>query len=232
MKRIAVTDTGKPSYEKYVEWLKRIVPIETVKISFSLKNGDELNTCDGVLLTGGQDVHPKFYGKPEVIELLDEKDIDEYRDEFELETFARARNNGLPVLAICRGLQVANVAMGGTLFPDLIQAGFSNHRLDANDEERHSIRLSPESMLNRVTKKEEGRINSRHHQAVDILGTGLSVSGRSDDGVVEAIELTHQNSSPFFLAVQWHPERMNDFENPFSKNILERFILATSQFHQ
>jgi putative glutamine amidotransferase len=229
--KIGVTDTGKPSYKKYVEWLQRLQPLETIKLSYQLNNADAIDKCDGVLLTGGQDVHPKFYGKPEFLSEVDAADLDTHRDEFELQIIVRSQQLPLPMLAICRGLQAVNVALGGTLIPDIVHAGYPSHRLDGSDTARHRVNVTFDSLLKTIVSVSQGEINSRHHQAADKLGKGLKIAAISDDGIIEALELKDRERKPFFLCVQWHPERMNDFENPFSKNILQEFLKAI-QLHQ
>jgi len=217
--KIGVTDTGKPSFEKYVEWLQKLQPLETIKLSYLLNNAEAVDICDGIVLTGGQDVHPKFYGKPEFLKEVDANDLDTQRDEFELQIILRVQQLQLPLLAICRGLQAVNVAMGGTLIPDIVHAGYPSHRLDSSTNAVHRVAVTFDSLLKTIVNVSGGEINSRHHQAVDKLGKRLKIAAISDDGIIEALELKDRERQPFFLCVQWHPERMNDFENPFSKNI-------------
>ncbi len=229
--KIGITDTRKPSFEKYVEWLKNVHSIETVKLSYELNNAAELESCNGVLITGGEDVHPKFYDRPEYLAVLDKNDIDEKRDEFEMGIIRRANEKKLPLLAICRGLQIMNVTFGGTLIPDLPKAGYNNHRLDSNEHQRHILEIVEGSFLENIVGVESGEINSRHHQAIDTVAHDFSISAISDDGVAEAIEWKDPQGKAFFLGVQWHPERMNDFGGPFSQNIANRFLEASKHSH-
>lgn len=163
-----------------------------------------LDRIDGLILAGGVDVDPTTYGAvahPETRGTVIE------RDEFELALARRAMERDLPLLGICRGMQVLNVAQGGTLvqhIPDHV--GHVGHRrnigtFDGND---HPVALEAGSLAARAAGETEHRSYSHHHQAVDRLGDGLVVTGRAtDDGIVEAVEAPQHR---FVLGVQWHPE--------------------------
>lgn len=223
--RIAITDNHrpKPYFEKYGQWIKRVEPeAEMIKLSRLLKNGSLVKEVDALVLTGGGDVHPRFYGKPEFVGLAQE--VNEWRDEFELQVIEDALDAGLPILAICRGMQIMNVALGGTLIPDLPSGGFEYHVSEDLEDHRHQITRVPHSLLEVVTGNGQHEVNSIHHQAVNDLGRGLMASAFSPDGVCEAVEWALKDRMSFLLCVQWHPERMADFENPFSKNIAEYFL--------
>jgi GMP synthase (glutamine-hydrolysing) len=129
----------------------------------------------------------------------------------------------VPILGICRGLQLTNVNFGGSLVPDLEEAGYRLHRCETLDC-RHDIVVERNSGLFTATGRTEGNVNSSHHQGVDRPAAGLRIVARSDDGIVEAMEWNSSSSLPFFQLVQYHPERMQDFENPLSKKLLERFL--------
>ncbi|MCI0706605.1 MAG: gamma-glutamyl-gamma-aminobutyrate hydrolase family protein [Ignavibacteriae bacterium] len=223
--RIGITDNHrpKPYFENYINWLHRIDPaVETVKLSYTLNNIVELRDVDALLLTGGGDIHPKYFGKPELIEQMEE--VNELRDEFELNIINRALEADLPILGICRGMQIMNVALGGTLIPDLPSAGFEFHAVEDLQEHRHALQRVPHSLFEIITGNGSHDVNSIHHQAVNDLGRGLMASAFSPDGVCEAIEWALKDRMPFLLCVQWHPERMADADNPFSKNIAEYFL--------
>lgn len=155
----------------------------------------------GVVLSGGGDVDPGRYGATASTERL--YGVDPARDAFELAVLKAAREAGCPVLAICRGAQVANVAFGGTLLQDVEEAGFAAHSdPDHEYEVSHEVVVEPGSLLERLVGHESYGVNSLHHQAVATLGAGLEVLARSPDGLVEAF------AAPGLLALQWHPERM------------------------
>ena len=164
-----------------------------------------LPRLDGLLLSGGEDLAPEWYGG-EQSPLIES--IDRDRDRAELALVRAALRTGKPVLAICRGIQVLNVALGGTLFAD-INAQIPDalpHRPGKGqplDASAHPVRLAPRSRLAAVLGAERITVNSFHHQAVREPGEGLVVTGRAPDGVIEGLE--HQEHS-FCIGVQWHPE--------------------------
>ncbi len=163
-----------------------------------------LESFDGLVLSGGSDISPERYGQ-EPHETLRSPSAE--RDEFELGLAQRAIASGVPVLAICRGLQVLNVALGGTLIQDLPSR--IGEAIVHDDLERprhqlaHEVSLDPGTRLLRLLGRSRLAVNSFHHQSVDRLGDGLTVTARADDGVVEAVEM---RGPDFVLGVQWHPE--------------------------
>ncbi|MBI4417820.1 MAG: gamma-glutamyl-gamma-aminobutyrate hydrolase family protein [Ignavibacteriales bacterium] len=222
---LAITDNlrPKPVFENYLKWIRRVdAPVEFVKLSYHLKNADRLKDADGLILTGGGDVHPALYGKEDQIELTEE--VNEMRDAFEFEILEQALELDLPILGICRGMQIMTVFLGGTLIVDLPTAGFRNHVERDGIDHRHSLEVVPGSLFEAIAGTGAKRVNSTHHQAVENLGKGLMVSARSDDGVIEAAEWVMKDRMPFLLLVQWHPERMADFDNPCSGFVAEHFL--------
>ena len=165
-----------------------------------------LDGCDGLLLTGGEDVDPSWYSaepSPHLSPPSQERDL------FELALFAVARQRGLPILGICRGIQLINVALGGTLFQDLPseRPGPVDHSPPgARDTRTHVIRLEPGSRAATALGTLRPTVNSVHHQAIKDLATGLVATGWSEDGLIEAAE--SGPGAPWILAVQWHPEEM------------------------
>jgi putative glutamine amidotransferase len=219
---VGITDCSK--WENYARWIENAGPgFKVVKLSWKNHNLKDVELCDGIILSGGEDVHPKFYGKPEYLEKLDPKDIIEKRDEFELEVIDAAMKNKLPVLGICRGLQIANVYFKGTLIPDIPSIGKSGHAKEEGYDQTHLVLSEYDSVLRRIAS-DKGTVNSAHHQSAGKIGSGLKVSATSEDGIVEGLEWKSPEGKPFLLLVQWHPERMKEQESPFSKNIREEFL--------
>ena len=171
-----------------------------------------LERLDAVCLSGGPDLHPSAYGA----EAHDELGPTEPElDLFELALARRAVRRGLPVLAICRGAQVLNVALGGTLhqhLPDL--AGELEHRQEAPGRQAtHGVTLAPDSRLAKLMGRTEIGVNSFHHQAPATLGPGLQAVGKARDGTVEALEST---ATRFVFGVQWHAECLVEMPEHFA----------------
>lgn len=152
------------------------------------------------------------------------EEVNEMRDSFEFGVIEEALEQELPILGICRGMQIVNVYLGGTLIVDLPTAGFESHVERETFDRRHDLIVEPNSLLGVITGNGPLKVNSIHHQAVDQLGKGLMVSSKSDDGVVESLEWVLKDRMPFLLLIQWHPERMEDFDNPCSGFIAEYFL--------
>jgi putative glutamine amidotransferase len=220
---IGVTDCGK--FANYEKWLTTEPWVNIVRLGYKQHNFHELRKCNGILLTGGQDVHPRFYNKPEYVDYC--RDPDERRDEFELGVLEYAQQHELPVLGICRGLQITNVFCGGTLVPDIESSGSADHtKYDESNDRYHKVRVKENSLLASIVHGKEGMINSAHHQSADNIGHGLTGNASSDDGIVEGLERLQPTGKPFLLLVQWHPERMNDLQSNFSRNVKTNFLEA------
>lgn len=170
-----------------------------------------LDGLDGVIITGGRDVVPAHYGQephPATDEGIEDN---RRRDRFEFALVRGAMRRGMPVLGICRGAQVLNVALGGTLhqhLPDVI--GHNRHQQGNAVFTTSTVRTVPGTRLAELIG-ESSDAQCYHHQAIDRLGNGLAVSARDDDGVIEAVELDQaRHPNDFVLAVQWHPEERLD----------------------
>jgi putative glutamine amidotransferase len=164
-----------------------------------------LDRMSALLLSGGPDLHPECYGGEGHAEL---GPTEPELDRFEVALAGRAMERGIPMLGICRGAQVINVARGGTLhphIPELSQAHIEHRHAEAGETARHRVRLEPDSDLCALFGRRGLEVNSFHHQAVDRLGSGLEVAARSADGIVEAIE---DPKAAFCLGVQWHAETL------------------------
>lgn len=172
----------------------------------------------GVLLTGGDDVEPRLYGHglPEpvrrTVAVTPDGGARDLRELLLIDEVFRQRK---PLLAICRGHQVLNVALGGTLVADLgtqVPGALNHRRTDRRSETVHEVQLTPGSKLARITGKLDLGVNSTHHQAVARVAPALRVTARSPDGVIEGLELEPRADGgvPFLLSVQFHPERLVD----------------------
>jgi putative glutamine amidotransferase len=202
-----------------------------------LEHGEDpaqaLREVDGLLLTGGSDIAPQRYGEephPSVI------DVDLQRDAFELSIVGEARRRDLPIFAICRGIQVLNVAADGTLVQDIPSqvTGGLEHMLKSPPHQpyelAHEVWFEKESLLGRLMRErltdatDTCEVNSRHHQAVKQVAAGFKVSATAPDGVVEAIE---DPAARFCLGVQWHPE--NFWRTGEFRPLFEGFLEAASK---
>ena len=223
---IGVIDCSK--FELYRDWMLSYDDrVEVIQLGHRLNNFEEIIHCNGILLTGGEDVHPKYYNHPEYYDYCHADDVDERRDEFEFQVLAYTEENLIPVLGICRGIQVGNVFFGGTLIPDIASWGrFDHSKMPDKSDRYHEILINPSSWLKQIVNSERGLVNSNHHQSTDRIGKGLVASAISPDGIVEAIERLNPIGKSFLLFVQWHPERLNDQQSVFSKNIHQAFIRA------
>lgn len=164
-----------------------------------------LKLCDGFILSGGEDVDPAHYGQPPHEKL---GFVFQERDEFELSLTTALLRKPKPVLAICRGLQLLNIALGGTLWQDLPSQRSSPILHDQKSHRSvpvHHVTLSPQSRLAAILKSPSINVNSLHHQGIDRLGKGLVAVGHSSDGLIEAVEMEGKD---FMIGVQWHPESM------------------------
>jgi putative glutamine amidotransferase len=222
---IGITDCSK--WQNYHDWFAS-EDVKVIKLSSKENNVDDVDQCNGIVLSGGEDVHPKYYGHAEWMEKKDELKlyVNEARDEFEMRVIDRAVKNKKPIFGICRGLQISNVYFGGTLIPDISKGEKVKHSNGQKevDDPMHAVQVENNSCLSGIVSAKVGNINSAHHQAADKIGLGLTVSARADDGTVEAIEWKNPKDKPFLLLVQWHPERIKEQENPFSKNLKEKFL--------
>ena len=213
------------NFDFYLRWLES-GGIEYIILDYHKNNFGDIKKCSSLLLTGGDDIFPEFYNDWE-----DGKDRTQYkpeRDGFEFGLLDYSVENKIPVLGICRGMQLINCKLNGNLISDIETVRKVNHRKYSDSKDRrHAVSVIENSLLYDIVKQKEGEVNSSHHQAVDRTGEGLAVTSKSNDGIIESIELADKDCKPFFLGVQWHPERMKDKDNPFSKNILLRFKIET-----
>jgi putative glutamine amidotransferase len=190
-----------------------------------------LARLDGILFTGGGDVHPRMYDSQLVPEV---NEIDEDRDRVEIHLLQGAVQSGTPFLGICRGLQVINVALGGTLYEDIqtqhpnaIKHDYFTSSGWKRDHLAHPVTLERSSRMAALMQVETLQVNSMHHQAILRLAPGLNATGCAPDGILEAFELVDH---PFGLAVQWHPECLP--EDPLQRALFEAFVGSARNRYQ
>ncbi len=220
--------------EKYVRAITEVAGLMAVVIPSVLPLAqleNLLDRLDGLLLTGARsNIEPHHYG--------DEASYagnlhDPHRDATTLNMIPLAIARKLPVLAVCRGLQEVNVALGGSLYQKVQEiTGFNDHRerdsdpLDVQYGPSHAIELSAGGMLADIAGSQRVMVNSLHGQGIRTIAPGMLIEARADDGLIEAIRLNRDDT--FLLAVQWHPE-WRAAENPFYAGIFERFAVACRQ---
>ena len=170
-------------------------------------NGVLLDALDGLVLSGGEDVDPAHYGQ---VPHPDLGAVDPLRDAFELAIYRDASARRLPVLAICRGIQLVNVALGGTLWQDIPSErpeALAHAQGTGRDDRTHPVDLTPGSRLARAVGTTRCEVNSFHHQSIRDLAPGLRVTARAPDGEIEGVEMAEDEA--WLLAVQWHPEEFH-----------------------
>lgn len=233
--KIAVSKaSGHPKHNNYISWLKSADDSIEIIDLISLKPGEAVEALadvSGVVLTGGPDVHPDRYDTADRVGEC--KEIDLERDAMEFAIVQPAIERNLPILGICRGFQVINVELGGTLHVDIPTDRPSDieHR-DVDDvDATHELVVEPGSMIKRISRALDGPINSAHHQGVHKLANLLAPSALSEDGIIEAFEWGDAalGGKPFLLGVQWHPERMES-SSPFSKPLADHFVYEASAY--
>jgi putative glutamine amidotransferase len=186
----------------YADAVRRAGAIPLLIVPGEPRIDELMQLLDGIILSGGGDVDPALYSDGEHAQVYW---VDRERDQFEIDLVKRSIAADMPTLCICRGMQVLNVALGGSLIqhiPDEIENAIA-HREAPRDPARHEVHLTPDSHLAQIMQSERVTTASWHHQAIDRLAPGLRVVGRAPDGVIEAVEIAEK---PSLLAVQWHPE--------------------------
>jgi len=228
-KRIGISYT-RSHFQNYWNWFTANDledDIELVELNFEEDNTEDIYKCNGFVLTGGVDVDPSFYnGKKDYNN--SPGSFQPERDVFEEKIYRYSQLNNLPVLAICRGMQLINVLQGGKLIQDL-DNGNARHKKEELDKE-HTIIAENNSLLHQIASSFSGKVNSAHHQAIDpdAIGDNLVVNAYEDDEkIIEGLEFKDKTNKAFMLCVQWHPERMKGKEeSPFSENLKKQFLTA------
>lgn len=222
---IGITDT-ETRYPNYPAWIKGAnSELEIIKLTIA--NKEDLSKCDGIVLSGGLDTHPKFYKNKRTLYPFSPLEFNETRDEFEISVFNYAQKKNIPVLAVCRGMQLVNIALGGDLIQDIEENGKLNHRRLEDNDRMHEIIVSKDSLMYKITGTERVITNSAHHQALGKIAPALIVTAFSNDGIAEGAEWENKEDKPFLLCVQFHPERLAQQEdNVLANNIREEFLKA------
>lgn len=204
-----------------------LVPMVIPPLTDPTRAGEILDAAGGLLLTGGEDVDPARYGRPAHPAL---GEVNAARDATELALLDAARARGRPVLAICRGIQILNVAMGGTLVQDLPSERPSDVRHDQPHDRAartHDVTIVAGSRLAGAAGTTAMAVNSYHHQAVDTLGRGLRVTATSSDGVIEGAEV--DDPSWWVVAVQWHPEDLTEDVRAWDRGIFKALAVEVER---
>ena len=210
--RIGITTSPRRGDTYYVPYRKAVEAVGAEPVDLPPGTPD-LPNIDGLLLPGGWDIDPALYGEQPDPKL---GPVDRELDDTELRLFSQAHEQGLPVMGICRGQQVINVAMGGSL----------RQHLDGHEVRQfgrghlaHAIEVDPRSELGRAAGDEKIRVNSLHHQAIEKLAPGLVETATGEDGTVEAVE----TSAGLIVAVHCHPEELTS-DLPWARRLFERFV--------
>jgi putative glutamine amidotransferase len=195
----------------------------------SMVVAESVKRCDGVLLTGGDDVDPKLYAGELPLELAKMVGpIESDRDVWEKKVIDEALARRKPLLGICRGHQMLNVALGGTLVIDIptqISNSLNHRQMERKAELVHDINVELDSLLARLAGRVVFGVNSTHHQAIGRVAPRLRAVAKSCDGIIEALELKEPGQGPFLLTVQFHPERLID-KSPVFPQLFSGFVEA------
>jgi putative glutamine amidotransferase len=223
------TDSGWEYNRAYVAIIQAVEEAGGLPVLVPISIKDEAlreiyERLDGVLLPGGGDMRPNIYGA-EMNPLTD--NIDDARDHIEVELTRWAVDDDMPVFGICRGHQVVNVALGGTLIQDVpseIGTGISHNVTVPRNSRPHNVEIDPGSRLASILGTTHIAVNSLHHQSVGVAAPDTCVTAHSPDGVVEAIEMPNKK---FVLSVQWHPEDLYR-DDPAMKRLFKAFVEAAA----
>lgn len=232
MERVIIGITDCSKYPLYKEWMTEIPDVDVVLLSNQQQN--DLDRCDGFILTGGTDIHPRFYGSKKTDYTGHPQHFDEERDRFEIRVFEKYRERKIPLLAICRGFQLVNCILGGSLQQDLGKnqnlihnSTYSELEPAAKIDKAHGVSIMEGTLLRNIAGVSRSVVNSAHHQAIKKVAGELQINCISDDGVVEGLEWKEKGKNPFLLSVQWHPERMSRFQlhdAPLSLELRSSFL--------
>lgn len=204
--------------QKYLNYFSWVESAEGSPVPIVPEFQVNLDELDGILITGGGDIDPSRYGEDNTksTNILAERDM------LEIYLVRQALKLGIPVLGICRGMQIMNISLGGTLhqhLPDITMLAHTNGKEDAY----HMVKIEVGTLLHRIVQLDEIEVRSHHHQAPNKLGDRLVASAHAEDGIIEAVELPDHR---FFLGILWHAERMGDES---SSRLIRAFVEAASK---
>jgi len=219
--------------ENYVNWVYRgdslaeIVDFKGMQVDSALKL---LSGCDAILFTGGEDVVPSYYGKGYDSARCE---TNPGRDSLEFALIKESLLLKMPVFGVCRGQQILNVALGGTLIVDIPSdhPGNISHRCEDYTRCFHSVNVVKNSTLHLTSQADTGMVTTNHHQAIEKPAPGIRISAWSTDSIPEAMEWDNPDGKPFLMAVQWHPERM-DKQSPLSMPLMKSFLEAAKAYRK
>ena len=221
MPRMSTDPEPTVAQSKYIESLARAgAEMRWVELSDPEQAVQDALTCDGLLLPGGGDMDPKFYGQARIPACGEPNLLRDAAEPLLLRAFLAADK---PVLGICRGIQVMNAVLGGDLYQDI--KPFEHLPHNGHWAKVHTVTVRRGTLLSRILGQDTVLVNSQHHQAVDRVAPGFTLAALSEDGIVEAIE---KPDARFCLGVQWHPEWLSDAD-PAMQSLFDAFVNACSK---
>jgi len=228
--RIAISKMH--SKHTYSNWLHRYDTTVQLNNMYPLGVDSAISfakTVDGILITGGADVFPGLYGK--INDTARCGTFDFYRDSLEMALIHLAIVNKIPIIGICRGEQIINVDLGGSLIIDIPTDWDTLVKHSSKDWKLqwHEVNIVPGTEMANIGNKLHGIVSSSHHQAIERLGTGLRITAYAPDSIPEAIEWKDRGNKGFLMATQWHPEHM-DTLSPFSAPYAKEFLIEAQLF--
>lgn len=209
---------------QYVDAVRRAGAIPLLLPPGEARLDEILTLVDGVIVSGGGDIDPALYGGPTHDDVYN---VNPERDKFEIALLTKLMDKQCPTLCICRGMQMLNVALGGTLIPHLpdVIDGTVTHRADPFGPIPHSVTIDPDSRLAQTMQADTVETTSWHHQGIGQVAPLLKVIARAADGVVEAVEMP---GNPYLLAVEWHPE-LTAAEDPTQQRLFDALVEMTKK---
>lgn len=221
MPRMSTDPEPTVAQSKYMESLARAgAGMRWVELNDPEQAVQDALTCDGLLLPGGGDMDPKFYGQERIPACGEPNLLRDAAEPLLLRAFLAADK---PVLGICRGIQVMNAVLGGDLYQDI--KPFEHLPHNSHWAKVHTVTVRRGTLLSRILGQDTVLVNSQHHQAVDRVAPGFTLAALSEDGIVEAIE---KPDARFCLGVQWHPEWLSDAD-PAMQGLFDAFVNACSK---